>query len=74
MEVILMYWSTMNIMESGIEQKNNLFIPFRIRYYVISFLMDCVGNILDEVELLLYYNHTNTNGSDNGQVKLYNSM
>ena len=45
MEASLMYWSKMKVMESGIEQKNNLYIQIPILCYYFSYIY-CVGNIL----------------------------
>ena len=39
MEASLMYWSKMKVMESGIEQKNNLYIQIPILCYYFSDVM-----------------------------------
>ena len=38
MEASLMYWSKMKVMESGIEQKNNLYIQIPILCYYFSYV------------------------------------
>ena len=38
MEASLMYWSKMKVMESGIEQKNNLYIQIPILCYYVSYI------------------------------------